>query len=43
MKEVGVKYSLLTTLTYSAQAGRKSRLYSYSFPPPAILEMEKIS
>lgn len=31
MKEVGVKYSLLTTLIYTAQTGSKSRLYSYSF------------
>lgn len=31
VKEVGVKYSLLTTLIYTAQTGSKSRLYSYSY------------
>ena len=31
MKEVGVKYSLLTMLIYTAQTGSKSRLYTYSF------------
>ena len=34
MKEVVVKYSLLTMLISTAWTGRKSRLYSYHFPTP---------